>query len=92
MRAKREYISEQIDASDGDNRKFWDTLQETFLKVTKHEVGQIYSPTTGEVLDGKEAADAINRYFCTVSEQLSKKFAPGISPEFKITEEGPYKY
>lgn len=36
--------------------------------------------------------DAVNQYFCMVSEEMSRKFEPEIAQEFQTRENGPYRY
>lgn len=82
-RAKREFIARQVELSDGDNRKFWQTIRSAFLKCPRQAMSGIRDPVSNEVLEGKLAADLINSYFCRVSVDLAEKFRnPSNTPKY----------
>lgn len=82
--ARKNYICSQLVAPNGDSRKFWHTINDSFLKTKPTPITQINDELTGQTLSGKPAADLVNRYFCEISSKLAKKFDN--QPEYDIVE------
>lgn len=72
--ARRCHITRQIDLVNGDSRKFWNIINDSFFKASPSKINEIQDVTTGKILRGKEAADAVNSYFCGISDRLACKF------------------
>lgn len=73
--AKRNYILKQLDAVKGDGRKFWHIINSSFFPKASTQITQVFGQQSGDLLEGVDAANEINNYFCKVSVQLSNKFA-----------------
>lgn len=87
-KAKKDYVARLIDQSNGDSKKFWRVLGDTFLKMKSANIDCIYKQGTTDVIYGAEAADEINRFFCNVSTELARKFPdlPDIpDPDYSVS-------
>lgn len=92
IRSKRKFILRQLEAADGDGKKFWYTINSAFLKSSPPLIDRVFKQNSTTLVYGKEAADNINDYFCHVSALLSSKFGP-ISPcgaNDNLFYDGPY--
>lgn len=63
VHAKRDYVMNQIDLANGDGRKFWRTINKTFLKKSSGDINSVYKDGSDEMLYGLDAANEINNYF-----------------------------
>lgn len=71
-KAKRVVILRHLENAKGDGAKFWKFINNSFFATQSAKITQIREE--GQVLEGRPAADAVNRYFCNVSKVLSVKF------------------
>lgn len=77
--ARKSYITKQLDLADGDGRMFWRVINSSFFQKTGASITQVFDPHDGSLLDGVDAANAINRFFARISVELSAKFSGAIS-------------
>lgn len=76
VKAKRRFILRQLEAADGDGKKFWNTINSVFLKKSTPPIDRVFRQNSASLVYGTDAADTINEYFCHVSTKLSSKFGP----------------
>lgn len=75
MKAKKLYVQELITSSDGDNRKFWDSVKNEFYHSTPRQIDCVFeNESCNTILTGMNAVNCINSYFCNVSTSMSEKF------------------
>lgn len=72
IRAKKSYIADQIKRADGDSSAFWQNIKKSFLDEADVGIDQMLNSETGEILEGKDASNYLNEYFCRISETLSE--------------------
>lgn len=69
--AKRAFIIKQIDVANGDSKKFWEEINKEFFSKQKAPTDQVRDDINGTLLEGVEAAENINQYFCNISNNLA---------------------
>lgn len=74
LRARREFIHNLISSSEGDNRKFWDSINKEFFKTSSRKIDNVFD-NYDTLLEGAAATNFINSYFCKVSAEMSGKFS-----------------
>lgn len=74
----------QITRANGDGKKFWQVINESFLKSTSPSINEVYTDEDYVLVKGKEAADEINNSLCQVSPKLSAKFGRVELPELNM--------
>lgn len=75
-KARKKFILEQIELSNGNSKKFWEIINKIFFSTQKPVMTQIVDPADGNVLEGLQASEFINNYFCSISQSLANKFGP----------------
>lgn len=81
QKAKKKFVQKQITHANGDGKKFWQVINDTFLNSPAPAIKEVYTDKDHKLVKGKEAADEINTYFCNVSRKLSEKFGPVNIPD-----------
>lgn len=73
-KARQEIIKKHIASASGDSLKFWRYINGTFFKKKAPSISEVYEQTKGKLVNGIEAANYVNNYFCHISVKLSGKF------------------
>ena len=68
-------IQQQIDENRSDPRRLWQTLKTLLPGKNQTDIPAVKT-ANGMVNGKKEVADAMNKFFSTVGEELAKKFGP----------------
>lgn len=71
--AKREFIVKQFNDSSGNPTKFWRTVSTLLPKQKDSSLKGVFVPDTKDYVRGKEAANAINRFFSSIGTSLNEK-------------------
>lgn len=85
--AKKEFIMQQLSLANGDSRKFWNTINSTFLKNKPATIDCVYRKDTNELVCGLAAANEINDFFATLALNLQLNLAlpsPTLTKEWSI--------
>lgn len=86
-RAKRVYIQTQLDLSVGNPKRFWKVINKNFFTKGTVIMSKIFEQTSDKLLQGFEASEFINNYFCQISETMATNFGP--VPDYDFTESNP---
>lgn len=73
--ARKEYILAQLHEANGDGKKFWRTIHTEFFNKLSPPITSVFDESNQNLVDGTQAADMINRFFCNISTKLSSKFS-----------------
>lgn len=76
-KAKRKFILLQMDLTRGNSKMFWDIIYKNFQVKTENVMEQVCDDSNDTLLQGYEAAEFINNYFCNIGYKLASKFGSG---------------
>lgn len=72
--ARKEFILKQIKKVEGDSHKFWRVINGEFFQKRDPKITQVFEGSSYVVLEGAQAANELNSFFCQISGNLSSKF------------------
>ena len=69
-RAKNDYIVEQLNRYQNDQKKFWENVKDILPNRTGKHVGQVKDPCSQELLSPSDSVNAINTFFSEYGKKL----------------------
>lgn len=74
-KAKRKFIIQKLDESKGEGKKYWKHMNSLLHRKNTVTIKEIISPG-GVKVEGVEAANLINEYYCDVGKKLAENITP----------------
>lgn len=84
-RAKSNYFRTKLEECKGDSKKFWKYVKELIPDKKANKIDEIYDTVNCKLINGTDACNYINNYFCKIGSELVAKL-PVVPRPFFNTE------